>query len=249
MAEFVCKLGTGTGRVLHETRQAVSEDELRRHLSAEGYYVFSVAPRRAIKVRLSGGGPQRIPADEFLIFNQQFMTLSKSGLPLQKSLELLARQTRSEALRTGVVSVAERVRTGALLSESFDSVGMFPKVYCATLRAGERSGNLDRVLGQYIAYQKVSRSFRKKLLAALVYPAFLVVALTFLVSVVVWWIIPKFALLYSDLGAQLPPLTQAVIAFSEAVRKFAPEILVGIPLAIFGVRRMLRAPRTRMMKS
>ena len=214
---------------------------------APSCHLLSTAGSPAIKVRLSGGGPQRIPADEFLIFNQQFMTLSKSGLPLQKSLELLARQTRSEALRTGVVSVAERVRTGALLSESFDSVGMFPKVYCATLRAGERSGNLDRVLGQYIAYQKVSRSFRKKLLAALVYPAFLVVALTFLVSVVVWWIIPKFALLYSDLGAQLPPLTQAVIAFSEAVRKFAPEILVGIPLAIFGVRRMLRAPRTRMM--
>jgi type IV pilus assembly protein PilC len=247
VAEFVCKLGTGAGRVLEEMRQAISEDELRRHLAAEGFYVFSIAPRRAFKVRLSGKDRQRIPADEFLIFNQQFMTLSKSGLPLQKSLELLARQTRSEALRTAVESVAERVRTGALLSESFDGVGMFPKVYCATLRAGERSGNLDRVLGQYIAYQKVSRTFRKKLLSALVYPAFLVVALTFLVSVVVWWIIPKFALLYSDVNAELPPLTLAVIAFSQAVRRFAPVILVGIPLAFLGGRTALRAPRTRLV--
>ncbi|PYV34326.1 MAG: type II secretion system F family protein [Acidobacteria bacterium] len=247
MAEYVCKLGTGAGRVLHETRQALSEEELRRHLAAEGYYVFSIEPRRALKLRLSGAGRERIPQDEFLVFNQQFLTLSKSGLPLQKSLELLARQTRSEALRTAVESVTERARTGALLSESFEAVGMFPKVYCATLRAGERSGNLDRVLGQYIAYQKVSRSFRKKLLSALVYPTFLMVALTFLIGVVVWWIIPKFALLYSDLNAQLPPLTLAVIGFSLTVKRFAGVILIGIPLTIVGLRAALRAPRMRLL--
>jgi type IV pilus assembly protein PilC len=247
VAEYVCKLGTETGRVLRETRQALSEEELRRHLTAEGYYVFSIEPRRAIKSRLSGVRRDRIPADEFLIFNQQFLTLSKSGLPLQKSLELLAHQTRSEALRSAVVGVAERVRTGALLSESFDAVGMFPKVYCATLRAGERSGNLDRVLAQFIAYQKVSRGFRKKFLSALVYPAFLVVALTCLVAVVVWWIIPKFALLYSDMNAQLPPLTVFVISFSMTLKKFAPAILIGIPLALVGVRVALRAPVTRLL--
>ena len=106
------------------------------------------------------------------------MTLSKSGLPLQKSLDLLAHQTRSDTLRVAIEAVRDKVRTGALLSEAFESTGSFPKIYCATVRAGERSGSLDKVLTQYLSYQKQSRGFRKKFISALIYPAFLLVVLS-----------------------------------------------------------------------
>lgn len=246
MAEYICKVGSDTGRVRSQTVEALSEGEVRQRLAAEGYYVFSVRPKEILRERLRSFRRRKIPADDFLIFNQQFLTLSKSGLPLQKSLDMLARQTRSEQLRVAVEDVRERVRSGALLSEAFEAMGQFPKVYCATLRAGERSGSLDRVLAQYVVYQKTARSFRKRLLAALIYPAFLVVFLAALVAFVVTFIVPRFALLYADLDVQLPYLTRLVMEFSLGVRQMGAVILGGLAIVLFGTRATWRSPRMRL---
>ncbi|HET7099570.1 MAG TPA: type II secretion system F family protein, partial [Terriglobia bacterium] len=184
MGEFVCRIGTGAGQVLNQTHEAASEGELRSRLASQGYYVFSVRPKSILSMRVGPPRRGKIREDDLLIFNQQFVTLSRSGLPLQKSLEMLARQSRSEGLRAAVEEVKDRVRGGALLSEAFESVGKFPKIYCATLQAGERSGTLDKVLGQYITYQKTARSFRKKFLSALIYPAFLLIFLAALIVLI-----------------------------------------------------------------
>lgn len=246
MAEFVCKVGTDAGRVLTQTEQAPSEGELRQRLKGEGYYVFSVRSKEALAARLTGSRRGRIRADDFLLFNQQFLTLSKSGLPLQKSLEMLGRQTRSEALGAAVEDVRDRVRAGALLSEAFEAVGQFPKIFCATLRAGERSGNLDRVLLQYLTYQKATRGFRKKFLSSLIYPAFLLVFLTGLISFVIVFIVPRFAELYSTLDVKLPAMTLFVIAFAQGVRRLGVFVLVGLVVAVLALRAALRSPRGRL---
>jgi type IV pilus assembly protein PilC len=248
MAEYVCKVGTETGRVLSETYQAASESELRARLASQGFYVFSVRAKDLLRIRVGGVRRRgRVPADDLLIFNQQFMALSKSGLPLQKSLDLLGRQARNEEIRAALVTIRERVRAGALLSEAFEATGKFPKVYCATLRAGERSGSLDKVLAQYIAYQKTARSFRKKFLGALIYPAFLLVFLTGLIVLVDFFIIPKFTELYSDLGVALPPLTVLLISLGMGIRRSALYVLAGIIALVFLFRRVGRSGRFRMI--
>jgi type IV pilus assembly protein PilC len=243
--EFVCKIGTGTGKVLVQTERAASEAELRHRLKSEGFYVFSVRPREILSAQWAPGGG-RIKPDEFLVFNQQFLTLSKSGLPLQKSLEMLASQAQSDALRSAVTKVQEKVRAGALLSEAFESVGRFPKMYCATLRAGERSGSLDRVLGHYLLYQKTSRTFRKKFLSALIYPAFLLVFLFGLISFVITFVVPRFATLYSELEVELPPLTLFMISLSQGVKHYLLLLLAGIALVVLATRGALRSRRTRL---
>lgn len=244
--EFVCKLGTATGQVTSQVEQAASESELRQRLATQGYYVFSVRPKDLLKIRLGGKRAGKIRQDDFLIFNEQFLTLSKSGLPLQKSLDLLARQSRSESLRVALDDVRARVRSGALLSEAFESTGRFPRIYSATLRAGERSGSLDRVLAQYVTYQKVSRGFRKKFLAALIYPAFLVVFLGVLIAFVIGFIVPRFAELYADIGVPLPTPTLLVISLSLAFRKYALVILAVFVVAVLGLRAAWRSPRTKL---
>jgi len=244
--DYVCKIGTNGGQVLVQTEQAGSEAELRHRLKSEGFYVFSVRPKEILAMRWAPERVGRIKPDDFLVFNQQFLTLSKSGLPLQKSLELLAGQARSDALRTAVTKVQEKVRAGALLSEAFESVGRFPKMYCATLRAGERSGSLDRVLAHYLAYQKTSRSFRKKFLSALIYPTFLLTFLILVISFVITFVVPRFAMLYAELEVQLPPLTLFMISFSQGVKHYALLILVGIVLGVMGTRGLLRTRRARL---
>ena len=244
--EFVCKIGTDTGQVLVQTEKAGSETELRHRLKNEGFYVFSIRSKDLLATRWTPRRRGRIKSDDFLVFNQQFLTLSKSGLPLQKSLELLAGQAQSEALRAAVTKVQEKVRAGALLSEAFESVGQFPKMYVATLRAGERSGSLDRVLAHYLTYQRTSRTFRKKFLSALIYPAFLMTFLVGLVSFVVTFVVPRFANLYAELEVQLPPLTVFFISLSLGVKRFAVAILVAIVLAVMATRGVLRSHRVRL---
>lgn len=245
--EYICKIGSATGRVTHQTEEAASESELRQRLAAEGYYVFSVQRKEILRGRIRVTRRRRkVRADDFLIFNQQFLTLSKSGLPLHKSLELLARQARSEELRVALEGVRDQVRSGALLSEAFEAGGQFPKIYSATLRAGERSGSLDRVLSQYVAYQKTTRGFRKRLLSALIYPALLVLFLIVLISFVIGFIVPRFALLYNDLGVQLPPLTQTVISFSLELQRSAWAVLLVALLGILGLRAARRSLRVRL---
>ena len=244
--EFVCKLGTGTGQVLVQTEQAGSEAELRHRLRGEGFYVFSVRPKDVLGGQWAAGRGGRIKPDDFLVFNQQFLTLSKSGLPLQKSLEMLAGQAQSEALRSAILKVQEKVRAGALLSEAFESVGRFPKMYCATLRAGERSGSLDRVLGQYLVYQKTTRSFRKKFISALIYPAFLMTFLVGLIVFVISFVVPRFAGLYAELDVKLPPLTLFMISLSQNVKQYLVFIVAGIVLVVAATRAVMRTRGARL---
>ncbi len=244
--EFACKIGTPAGRVVSQIEQAASESELRQRLTAQGFYIFSLRAKGALDARLRAKRRKNIKPDDFVIFNQQFLTLSKSGLPLHKSLELLSRQTGSQALREALEDVRERVRSGVLISEAFEASGKFPKIYCATLRAGERSGSMDKVLAQYVAYQKISRGFRKKFLAALIYPAFLLVFLAALISFVVAFVVPRFASLYSDLGVALPPLTLFVINFSNGFRHYGLLVLAAGVLLFLGWRQLWRSQQVKL---
>ncbi len=246
MAEFVCKLGTDAGRVLTQTEEARSEEELRQRLRAQGFLIFSIHPKDILSFQARRSRPGKIRPDEFLVFNQQFLTLSKSGLPLQKSFDLLAHQSRSDSLRLAIEAVRDKVRSGALLSEAFESTGNFPKIYCATVRAGERSGSLDKVLGQYLSYQKQSRGFRKKFISALIYPAILIVVLSLLVTLVIEYIVPQFAKLYADMDVQLPAMTTFTISFAMQVKHYFLLIVLAIVGLVFLARTAARSEQTRL---
>jgi len=246
MSEFVCKLGTDAGRVFTQVEEARSEEEVRQRLRAQGYLILSVHAKEMFSLPRRTARAGKVRPDEFLIFNQQFLTLSKSGLPLQKSLDLLAHQSRSDALRLAIEAVRDKVRSGALLSEAFESTGSFPKIYCATVRAGERSGSLDKVLSQYLTYQKQSRGFRKKFISALIYPAFLVVFLGGLIAFVIDFVVPRFASLYADMDVQLPALTTFVISFAMQVKRFSWVIVLIVAGAALLLKTVFRTEHARL---
>src|SRR5271167_4995106 len=176
MAEFVCKVGDPSGRILQQVESAQSEGKARQKLAERGFYVFSVRTNLDIIAQLTKGRNDRsIRPDDFLVFNQQFNTLVKAGLPILKALDLLAERAASPRLRPILGDVRQRVREGALLSEALSAQGSFPPVYVTAITAGERSGNLTGVLDQYITYLRVSTGFRRALVTALIYPGILVV--------------------------------------------------------------------------
>lgn len=233
MAEFVCKVGDATGHVFQQMETAQSESEARQKLADRGFYVYGVRPNLTVG-RLLGGGQtsRKLPANDFQIFNQQFNTLVKAGLPILKALDLLADRAALPKMRPIVDDVRVRVRDGALLSDAVEATGMFPPVYSTALRAGEKSGDLPGVLDDYISYQRTTAGLKKKLISVMIYPIILIVVASCIVSYLVAYVIPQFAKLYSDLGNKLPGPTQFLL---DVVVGYRAELIAAAAAVVFGV--------------
>src|SRR5271168_1172871 len=221
MSEFVCRVADANGRVYSHVEAANTLDEVRQKLADRGLYVYSVQTRNSLISGMFGGRKQKkIGGNDFLVLNQQFNTLIKAGLPILRALDLLATRATAPKLRPILTQIRDRVREGRSLSEAVEEAGVFSKVYSTAILAGEKSGNLSGVLDYYIAYQKVSTGVKKKIVASLVYPVLLVTVATVIVTYLVTVVIPKFALLYRDLGVPLPGPTQFLVLITVDYRYY-----------------------------
>ena len=242
MAEFLVKMADERGHVLQQVESGVSEQEIKDRFAQQGFLVYSVKSRTGL---LAMGGPRRkkpIKPDVFIIFNQQFLTLIKAGLPIIKSLNILGKRQKDLNFKAILENVQERVKSGELLSEAFEAQGAITsKIYTTTLLAGERSGNLEEVLGRYIAFQRLSLSFRKKLISSLWYPALLVCALTVMLTFLMTYVVPQFADLYSTLNAKLPTVTLFMLGIGRAIQHYYVFILLGIIAAVIAVTLWVRS--------
>jgi type IV pilus assembly protein PilC len=230
MGEFVCRVADANGRVFSHVEAAGTLDEARQKLADRGLFVYSVKSRNSLISGFFGFRKERkIGGNDFLILNQQFNTLIKAGLPILRSLDLLATRATAPKLRPILTQIRDRVREGKSLSEAVDEAGVFSKVYSTAILAGEKSGNLSGVLDYYIAYQRVSTGVKKKIIASLVYPVLLIFVAVIVVTYLVTAVVPKFALLYNDLGVELPGPTKLLITITVSYRYY---ILVGLALFI-----------------
>jgi type IV pilus assembly protein PilC len=109
---------------------------------------------------------------------------------------------------------------------------VFPRIYTTTLMAGEKSGNMEEVLGRYIAFQRLALTFKKKLAVSLVYPALLVTMVLIMLMFLVTYVVPEFAKLFENLNAQLPTITIIMLAVGTRAQKYAPYLAVGIVLVV-----------------
>ena len=233
MAEFVIKLADERGRVQEQVQTAASAEELRLRFTHAGYHVFEVKPRSTVSLL----GKRKVKLEKFLIFNQQFLTLIRAGLPILGSLNMLAKGQKDARFAGQLENVSERVKTGEALSTAFEAQEGIPAIYTTTLLAGERSGNLQEVLERYVAFQRVSLTFRKKLTASLIYPCLLLTLVSGLMVFLFTVVIPQFSKLYEEMGSQLPGMTLALLAFGMwTQRNIAWIALVVLIAAVLGYR-------------
>lgn len=244
MAEFLVKLADERGHVLEQMESGISEQEIRDRFTQQGYFVYSVRGRAGLLPVGVGRRRKRLKTEEFVIYNQQFLTLIKAGLPILKSLDLLARRQRNAYFKSILENVQERVKSGELLSDAFAAQGAgISKIYTTTLLAGERSGNLEEVLARYIAFQRVTLAFRKKLLSSLWYPALLFVALGVMLTFLMTYVVPQFADLYSSLNAKLPAITVFMLGIGSGIQHYYYLIIAAIVAAVLVVLVWLRSER------
>src|SRR5713101_672987 len=230
MAQFLVKVADDRGHLAQQVEHGYSESEVRERFVQQGYLVYWVKPRGLF----SGGklqlGGRKVKQSQFVIFNQQFLTLIKAGLPILNSLDLLLKRQKNENLKSLLQNVRDRVKSGESLSDAFAAQGVFPRIYTTTLMAGEKSGNTEEVLGRYIAFQRLALTFKKKLAVSLVYPALLVamVMIVFLVT----YVVPEFAKLFENLNAKLPAVTVLMLAVGTRAQRLAPFLAIGLVLVV-----------------
>jgi type IV pilus assembly protein PilC len=226
MAEFVIRLADERGRVQEQVQTAATADELRARFAHAGYHVFSVRSRGGMGVF----SRRKVKLEKFLIFNQQFLTLIRAGLPILGSLHMLANIQKDAHFAGQLTDVSNRVKTGEALSSAFEAQAGIPGIYTTTLLAGERSGNLLEVLERYVSFQRVSLTFRKKLTASLIYPSLLLTLVCALLIFMFTVVIPQFAELYDQMGSQLPGMTIGLLTFG----KWTQHNIVWIAVILLG---------------
>lgn len=242
MAEFLVKIADERGRVLEQVESGISAQDIRDRFLQQGYLVYWVKNRSLWSGRMLGRR-KRIKTDQFIVFNQQFLTLIKAGLPILKSLDLLSKRQRNPAFKSMLENVQARVKSGELLSDAFAAQGPISKIYTTTLLAGERSGNLEEVLARFISFQRITQAFRKKLLSSLVYPALLITALTVMLTFLMTYVVPQFADLYSSLNADLPSITLFMLGIGTTIRHYYYVIILVILVIVVGTALWARSQR------
>jgi len=242
MAEFVLKYADGRGEIHQQVTTAGSEKEARDRYTQQGFLVYSVKTHGA-----AGGFGRRkkVNLEKFLIFNQQFVTLIRAGLPILKGLDLLAERLTDPKLGPYIKAVRDEVHSGTLLSEAFRQQGVFPKIYVTSVMAGEKSGSLTEVLDRYISYQKISQAVKKKVLVSLLYPSVLILLVIVLMVFLVTYVVPTFATLYTSMQARLPALTVFLISIGTAARSYILAFAGALVAGIAGFRWWSRRESAR----
>ena len=242
--QFVCRVGTSGGRVLEDVFEAKDEAALRQQLTQQGYHVFDVRRRGPIG-RLKLPGRSRVSKSfglrDLTVFNQEFAALLRSGLPMLQALDLMLARQKDPLFRSTLSDIRDRVKSGEDLSSAIAAYGdMFPPLYAATLKAGERSGEMEQVIRRFIRYLQLVTETRKRIVSALVYPAALVGLSVALIGVMTIWVMPRFTEFFSSLRVDLPLLTRITMGISVFVKNnflILLVVLVGLVLVVMNMTR------------
>ena len=240
--QFICRIGTPDGRVLEEIFSASDETALRSDLGKRGYHLFEVkrqglAPKMGVPALLRGGRRGRIPVQEFLVFNQELAALLRAGLPLLQAIDLMLERMKPGTFRSVLTEVRDKVKSGTDLSEAFAEFGdLFPRLYPSSLKAGEKSGDLELVIRRFIRYMKLVLDARRRVFSALTYPVVLVVLSMVMIAVMTIYVVPRFMGFFTELDAELPMITQIVLGISTFMSRNWVLMLIGLIVAAVGLR-------------
>ena len=243
MAEFLIRVADERGHLAEHVESGYSEAEVRDRFVQQGFLVYWVKPRGLLSGDLSLRRRGKVKQSQFVIFNQQFLTLIKAGLPILNSLDLLIKRQKNQYLQSLLQNVRDRVKGGELLSDAFAAQGAFPRIYTTTLLAGEKSGNMEEVLTRYIAFQRLALTFKKKLAVSLVYPSLLVTVVFGMLIFLVTYVVPQFAKLYEDMNATLPAITVMMLEIGTHSQRYAPIAAAVVVIAILGLWQWKKTDR------
>jgi type IV pilus assembly protein PilC len=247
VTEFLVKAGWPDGSVAEQSVMATDIGAARLDVERRGGHVFDVKRRGLGLLRGERKARRgRVKMTDFLIFNQELIALLKAGLPVVRSFEILLERQKNPTMRRVLTDVRERVNSGASISEAFAEEGdLFPRLYWTSLKAGEKSGEIESVLRRYLKYQKTVMALTRKVVSTLVYPAILILLSIGLITILMTYVIPRFSEFFADFNAELPLLTVIVLNVATFLKQYILIIVSAIATAVFLVSRWVKTERGR----
>ena len=229
------------GQVIDATQMFDSEDSLREHLRANRLFVVDVRPTRRPGLR------RGVPVNDLIVFTRQLRMMTRAGMPLVLGLDALSKQSTHPMLRQVIGQVGRSVRNGASLSESMSYYPwVFPPMLVAFVRSGEEGGRLPETLHEAARQLEQQSEIRQKVVNAMAYPVFTLVATIGTVLFMLLFVVPVFERIYRELKTPLPAVTLALVTIANTLLHYGWAVLV---LAIGGVimlRRYGDTPAGRM---
>jgi len=244
MPSYICKIGTADGRVVEKDFVAANRGALEESLQEQGFHVFRVRRKLFQFLAEGGSGLGRLTGRRFLGFNQELLVLLKSGLPILQVLDTITERLESGAFHDVLNEIRDDVKGGAALSEAFGKFPrQFPQLYIASIRAGEKTGDLPVTLGRYIAYQKRAEQLRSKVRSASFYPSMLSALVVGVLLFMLLYVVPSFTQIFADANIELPLATRFIIFLADSLIGLMPLILVTLVVLIFITRTFLATDR------
>jgi type IV pilus assembly protein PilC len=228
--------------------EAASREVAINQLRRQGVQVSSVRQKgKEIELNIPGfsGG---VKDKDMVTFTRQFATMIDAGLPLVQCLEILGGQTENKTFAKVINKVRMDVEGGSTFADALKKhPRVFTELYVNMVAAGEAGGILDTILDRLAGYIEKSMALKKKVKSAMTYPAVIVVVAVLVVSVLMIFVIPSFAKMFTEFGGTLPAMTRIVINISNWIARFWIIIFGAIILLTIAVRRFYRTNRGRDM--
>ena len=241
-------IDASTGKEIRDTVDAASEAEAQATIRSMGYMVTKLKASKA-KAGKTGKGSKKpgrsfaiggVKGKDLTLFTRQLSILQDAGLPILRSLKVLAEMQKPGRLRNSLLDVCDEIEGGSTLSEAMSkSPKAFDRLYCNMIRAGEAGGALEVILRRLAEFMERSESLRRKVKGALVYPVVVVCVAVGILTFIMLKIVPQFKKIFDDFGSTLPEMTQVLINISTWVANYwylIPAIPFGINLIIKAIK-------------
>jgi general secretion pathway protein F len=248
MTEFLYKATTLSGQTVEGSMDGKDEAAVVQSLHHMGYIPIRIGSveSKEREFQLSSFIPQRVGIRDLLIFTQEFSTLLSSGLPIDRSLNILGSLTENRRLRETVKDVLQKVEGGSSLAEALGFHSrVFPKLYVNMVRAGEAGGFLETIFSRLTRYLQSAKEVRETLVSVMIYPLILTFVSGVSIVILVTFVVPRFARIFSDMGQAIPIPTQIVLAISHFIRDYWWIGLSFVFLVYFGLKVYTRQEERR----
>lgn len=239
MPEFLYKATTLKGETVEGLMDGKDEASIIQGLHRLGYIPIRInlAQIKGSSFRLTSILPKRVGIKDLLVFTQEFSTLISAGLPMDRSLNILGSLTENEKLRETTKEILIQIEGGSSLAEALSQhPRIFSRLYVNMVKAGESGGFLEKILSRLAQYLQSVKEIKEYLISVMIYPLFLTIVSGLSVAILVTFVIPRFAKIFSDMGQAIPVPTQIMLTISHLVRSYWWAGLGIIALLYFGLK-------------
>ena len=226
------------GRRVNGSVRGSDMKEAQLELKKKGIEVINLVPKRSFSLPTRR---KKINVKEIQLFTRFLSTMLASGIPILQALDIIAHDQENPAMKNLLLSIKNDIAGGKTLAETFSQYPQqFSELYSNLIRAGEKSGTLDKILNRLAGYLEKTEMLRRKIKKALIYPVAILSVALIVSGVLLIFVVPQFEGMFKSFGAQLPFFTRLIVSLSEFLRGYWWIIFGIIVVIIFGLKRVLR---------